>query len=85
MKFFNWLKDQFSLEHIYQCTHCGKKNVKVTEISWYYEIYAPPINYPLKRRSIHQNWLCEECQYIIFENSLSPDLRKFYRENKKQF
>lgn len=72
MNIFAWIWDQFSLDHIYQCTHCGKENAKVTEVSWFYAAYAPSIKYPLKRRSIHDNWLCEDCMNICFQTYRDP-------------
>lgn len=86
MNVFRWLKDQFSMDHIYQCTHCGKEDVKVTEVSWYYSLYAPSINYPLKRGSIHANWLCKECMKMCFDNYFDPTgiFRELESELKKR-
>lgn len=72
MKLWEWIKDQVSMEHTYQCTHCGKENTRVTEVSWYYSAYAPQINYPLKRKSIHENWLCKKCWRICSDNYFDP-------------
>lgn len=81
MNIFAWIKDQFSLTHNDQCTHCGKQ-CEVTEISWFYAAYSPRINYPLKRRSIHDNWLCESCMSLCFDNYFDPiGTIKKYRES----